>query len=91
MREFLEKCYFVYMDDIIIFSSSLKEHKKDLTKILNKLQDANLKIQLDKCEFFKKEVQFLGHTVPEDCVRPNTDKISVIKTWLLPICEKEVR
>lgn len=67
------------MDDIIVFSSSLEEHKKDLMKILNRLKEANLKIQLDKCEFFRKEVQYLGHTVSEEGVKPNTDKIEIIK------------
>lgn len=67
------------MDDIIIFSSSLKEHKKHLMIVLQRLKEANLKIQLDKCEFFKKSVEFLGHTVSEDGVRPNGDKIVTIK------------
>lgn len=91
LREFLGKCCLVYMDDVIIFSSSLEEHKKDLMKVMNKLKEANLKIQLDKCEFFKKEVQYLGHTVSEEGVKPNTDKIEIIKTWPIPKTEKEIR
>lgn len=91
LREFLGKCCFVYMDDLIIFSSSLDEHRKDLMKILKTLKEANLKIQIDKCEFFKKEVHYLGHTVSEEGVRPNTDKIEIIKKWPIPKNEKEVR
>lgn len=91
LREFLGKCCLVYMDDIIVFSSSLEEHKKDLMKILNRLKEANLKIQLDKCEFFRKEVQYLGHTVSEEGVKPNTDKIEIIKKWPIPKNEKEIR
>lgn len=91
LREFIGKCCFVYMDDIIVFSSSLQEHKKDLMTILRKIGEAQLKIQPDKCEFFQKQVQFLGHTVSEDGVRPNTDKIEIIKKWPTPKTEKEVR
>lgn len=91
LRELLGVCCLVYMDDIIVFSPSLEKHKSDLNKVLNKLKEANLKIQLDKCEFFRKEVQFLGHTVSEDGIRPNQDKIETIKNWPLPATEKEVR
>lgn len=91
LRDLIGVCCFVYMDDIIIFSSSLEEHKKHLDMILKRLKEAGLKIQLDKCEFFRKEVQFLGHTVSEDGVRPNEDKIQSIRNWPLPKNEKEVR
>lgn len=91
LRELLGVCCLVYMDDIIIFSPSLDQHKLDLKKVLKKLEEANLKIQLDKCEFFRKEVQFLGHTVTEEGVRPNSDKIETIKNWPLPQSEKEIR
>lgn len=91
LRELIGVCCLVYMDDIIIFSPSLEQHKRDLERVLNKLKEANLKIQLDKCEFLRKEVQFLGHTVTEDGVRPNSDKIQTIKNWPLPKSEKEIR
>lgn len=91
LRDLIGVCCFVYMDDIIIFSSSLQEHKKNLAQVLKRLKEARLKIQLDKCEFFKKETQFLGHTVSEDGVRPNSDKIEIIKKWPIPKTEKEVR
>lgn len=91
LRELIGICCFVYMDDIIIFSSSLDEHIKHLKLVLQKLKEAKLKIQLEKCEFFRKETQFLGHTVSEDGVRPNNDKIKVIKQWPIPKSEKEIR
>lgn len=56
----------VYLDDVIIFSTSLQEHMNSLEKVLKKLQNANLKIQLDKCEFLKRETEFLGHIITSD-------------------------
>ena len=91
LREFIGICCLVYMDDIIIFSSSLEDHVKDIRKIFQKLKDARLKIQIEKCYFFRREVQFLGHTVSEDGVRPNSDKIEIIKTWPVPKTEKELK
>ena len=55
LRGLIAKSCFVYMDYIIVFSSSLQEHTNNLTQVFKKLSDARLKIQLDKCEFFKKE------------------------------------
>lgn len=91
LRDFIGVCCFVYMDDIIIFSTSMEQHKLHLDTILKRLKEAGLKIQLDKCEFFRKEAQFLGHTVTEDGVRPNEDKIKVIRSWPLPKNIKEIR
>lgn len=91
LRDFIGECCLVYMDDIIIFSTSFEEHVKDIRKVLHKLKEACLKIQLDKCFFFRREVQFLGHTVTKDGVKPNTDKIEVIKKWPTPKCEKELK
>lgn len=78
LREHIGVCCLVYMDDIIIFSSSFEQHIKDLQKVLGKLKEACLKIQLDKCYFFRREVEFLGHTVTKEGVKPNSDKIDVI-------------
>lgn len=91
LRELIGVCCFVYMDDIIIYSSSLQEHARHLAKVLAKLRDARLKIQLDKCEFFRKETPFLGHTVSEEGVRPNNDTIKIIQQWPIPRSEKDIR
>ncbi|XP_043461938.1 uncharacterized protein LOC122498320 [Leptopilina heterotoma] len=57
---------FVYLDDIIIYSDTLEEHDKRARRLYNRLRDANLKLQPDKCEFMKKEVAYLGHIVGEE-------------------------
>lgn len=90
-REHIGVCCLVYMDDIIIFSSSFEQHIKDLHKVLGKLKGACLKIQLDKCYFFRREVEFLGPTVTKEGVKPNSDKIDVIKQWPHPKNEKELK
>lgn len=81
----------VYMDDIIIFSTGLQEHYNNLALVLNALEKANLKVQLDKSEFLQKEVAFLGHIVNEDGVKPNPNKIEAIKSWPIPKTEKEIK
>lgn len=91
LRDLIGKCCLVYMDDIIVFSTSLQEHMENLNKIFQALQNVNLKIQLDKSEFLKKEVAFLGHIVTDQGVKPNPDKIIAIQKWPIPRNQKELK
>lgn len=91
LRDIIGKVCLVYMDDIIVFSTSLQEHIDNLGKVLERLKNYNLKIQLDKSEFLCKEVAFLGHIVTPEGVKPNPDKIDSIKNWPLPKTETELR
>lgn len=74
LRKHLGIRCFVYMDDIIIYSINLQTHLSDIQKVLQTLREANLKVQCDKSEFLRKEVEFLGHLVTVDGVRPNLKK-----------------
>jgi hypothetical protein len=58
LKELQGKVCFVYMDDIIIFSTSLQEHTSNLRLVFEKLRKCRFKIQLDKSEFLRKEVEF---------------------------------
>lgn len=91
LRDFVGKICVLYLDDILIFSTSLQEHAESISKILQALNKFNLKIQLDKSEFMRKETAFLGHIVTPDGVKPNPDKIKAIQDWLLPRNEKQLR
>ncbi|GJQ70848.1 hypothetical protein Trydic_g771 [Trypoxylus dichotomus] len=64
------------MDDVVISSKSLHEH---LGQIFQKLEEYNLKVQLDKSEFLRKEVRFLGHVITPDGIKPNPSKIQAIQ------------
>lgn len=91
LRDHIGVICLVYMDDIIIFSTSLQEHLINLSKIMETLRKYNLKVQIDKCDFLQKEVAFLGHVITPEGVRPNPDKIKVIQEWPLPKNEKELK
>lgn len=85
-----EKCL-TYLDDIIVFSTSLQEHLDSLKCVFKRLRESNFKIQLDKSEFLKKEVAYLGHIVTPDGVKPNPDKIKAIKKFPIPRTTKEIK
>lgn len=84
LRNCIGKQCLVYMDDIMVFSNGLREHMLNLGIVFERLKQAKLKIQLDKCEFLCKEVDFLGHTVNENGIQPNSKKIETIKNYGLP-------
>jgi len=84
-------CCLVYLDDIIVFSPSLQEHICDLESVFSRLKQANLKIQPDKSEFLRKEIEYLGHIVTEDGIKPNTKKIEAIKVFPIPTTRKEIK
>ena len=58
----LEVCM-CYLDDVIIFSNSVWDHLYDISQIFTRLQNAKLTLKPNKCEFFQKEVKYLGHIV----------------------------
>ena len=71
-------CVFVYLDDVLIFSPDAEQHHKDLQTVLGILHRHRLRISLDKCDFFKSQVVYLGHTVSAEGLRPPDAKIEEI-------------
>lgn len=90
-REYLHKFCFIYVDDIVVFSKSLDEHLHHLKLIFTKLRQFTLKIQLDKSEFLRKDVEFLGHVVTPTGIKPNPSKIVAVENFPVPQSEKELK
>lgn len=90
-RGFQNEICLVYLDDIIIFSTSLEEYIIRLKQIFNRLREANFKVQLDKSKFLKKEVAYLGHIITPSGVKPNPAKINAIKNFSIPNIQKEIK
>ena len=57
----------IYLDDVVIYAPTVKEHLKRLEGVYEKLKDAGLKLKPSKCELFKKSTSYLGHFVSEGC------------------------
>lgn len=81
----------VYLDDIIIFATSLQEHMCRLRQVFERLREAQLKVQLDKSEFLKQELMYLGHVITPHGIRPNPDKIRAIKQFPIPKTPREIK
>lgn len=81
----------VYLDDIIVFNTSLQEHIESLDRVLKRLSEANLKVQLDKSEFLRRQTEFLGHIVTPQGIKPNPNKIKAIINYPIPKTEKQIK
>ena len=82
---------FVFLDDIVIYANSLVNHDRKLRAVFRRLRTYNLKLQQDKCEFLRKEMTFLGHTVSEHGVEPDGRKIECIKNFPTPRTAKQLK
>ncbi len=75
------KTLLIYLDDIIILSSTFTDHVQRLDEVLTRLGNAGLKLKPSKCHLFRDEVFFLGHTITTDGVKPDPSKVSVVQNW----------
>ena len=91
LRGLFEDTCLVYLDDIIIYSSSLQEHLQKLIKVFKRLESANFKIKLEKCEFLKREIKYLGHIITDQGVKPNPEKIEAVSKFPIPKTRTEIK
>jgi len=82
---------FVYLDDIVIYASSLTEHNRKFHKLAERLRSANLRLQPDKCEFLRKEVTYLGHVINETGVKPDPKKVEAVLNFPRPKNVKNIK
>ena len=68
----------VYLDDVVIFGSTIENHNRNLVNVLQRIQEANLTIKPSKCASAVKELRFLGHIVSGDGIRMDPKKVSAI-------------
>jgi hypothetical protein len=91
LRKYLNKFVIAYLDDILIYSESVKEHHKHVELVLECLYKNQLHCKPEKCEFFKNSVEFLGHIVKHNQIKMDPRKLDVIKDWETPKSIKDIR
>ena len=80
-----------YLDDIILFSQNEQEHLKHIEIIFKKLKKAGLKLKESKCNFFKKEIYYLGHLISVNRIQPLPEKLDSIHNMPKPRSPKEIK
>jgi hypothetical protein len=84
LSPYLDRFVLVYLDDILIYSSSLSEHLVHLRKVLAALREAKLYCKLSKCLFCVPEVEYLGHLLTPEGVKMDPSKVHSLVTWPTP-------
>jgi len=83
-REWLDDFVVVYIDNILIYSSSLEEHAEHLRKVFQRLRENKLYAKLEKCEFGVTKVDFLGHKITQEGLKMDDRKVKAIVDWEPP-------
>jgi hypothetical protein len=82
--EYLDKFMVVFINDILILSKNEEEHDEHLRLVLQKLRANQLYTKLNKCEFWLKEVSFLGHIISEGGIYVDPSKVKDVLNWKTP-------
>ena len=90
-KKHLDKFMIVFIDDILIYSPTAEKHAEHLRITLEILRKEKLYAKFSKCEFWLKEVQFLGHVVSNEGIKVDPTKIAVVLDWERPRTPTEVR
>uniref|UniRef100_A0A8C5M348 Gypsy retrotransposon integrase-like protein 1 n=1 Tax=Leptobrachium leishanense TaxID=445787 RepID=A0A8C5M348_9ANUR len=90
-RDLLDRYVVVYLDDILIYSTSLEEHRAHMHEVLNRLRTHNLYVKLDKCVFETQKIPFLGFILSPGKVEMDPLKITAITSWPTPANKIEVQ
>src|SRR2546423_15468388 len=80
-----------YFDDISVYSKTWKEHLQHLEEVFKRLRKAKLKINPDKCHFGAQEIQFLGHVIGINGIKPDSAKVEKVKNFPQPRNTTELR
>jgi hypothetical protein len=93
LQDYLDDFVSAYVDDVLIYSSgSLKDHRKKVGQVLDRLGKAGLQVDIDKCEFETKKVKYLGYVIEAEVgLRVDPEKIMAIREWATPSSVKAVR
>jgi len=81
----------VYLDDILIFTETLEEHRRVTWRVMELLQKNNLFLKPEKCKFEKTEVEYLGVIISQNSVKMDPVKVAGVTEWPIPSNRKEVQ
>lgn len=90
-RPYLDQFVVVFIDDILVYSKTLKLHEIHLRTVLGVLRDKMLYAKFEKCEFWMQEVKFLGHVINRNGVTVDPSKTEVVARWERPKTVAEIR
>ena len=91
LRDFLNDICLIYLDDVMVMAKSFDGMLDNLHTIFVRIRNANSKLHRKKCNFFQREVEYLGHIVSEKGINTDPKIIEATVNWPIPSCKKQVK
>lgn len=93
MEQILSRCKHTvnFIDDVLVFGSTEEEHDRELKLVLSILNEHGILLNQEKCLFKVTSLDFLGHTVSSDGIKPSDNKVEALQRFRTPITAEEVR
>ena len=91
LHDLLDQGVVVYLDDILIYTESMRQHVALVQKVLQRLRDAGLHAHIDKSFFHLKEVEYLGYNISEHGISMSKEKVQAVQEWPVPRNVKDVQ
>jgi transposase InsO family protein len=89
--DYLDKFLTAFMDDLLIYSKTIKEHKEHVRKVLQRLREAGLQASISKCEFHVTRTKYLGFIITTEGVEADPEKVAIVLDWKVPTTVKGVQ
>lgn len=86
LSSFVNRFVTAYLDDILIYSENLEEHRGHVKSVLEALPSAGQHLKAERCEFYKQEVRYLELIVARDGVNIDLYNVAAVKDWDPPEC-----
>ncbi|KAK3535068.1 hypothetical protein QTP70_003033 [Hemibagrus guttatus] len=91
LLEFLQKSVLVYINDILIYSQSMAEHRPHVAEVLQCLRNYQLFLKAEKCVFHQSSIQFLGYVIDHSDIRMDEKKVAAVRNWPIPTTVKDLQ
>ena len=91
MSDFAFQFLLVYLDDLLVYSKTFDEHMEHLERLLQRVTETGLKLKASKCQFLRREVTYLRHTISADGVSCESGKVECVQNWPTPTTTTELR
>ena len=91
LRPFLDRFATAYLDNILIFSDTMEEHRVHVWQVLKALKANRLHLKPEKCKFHQQEVEYLGLIIGKDRVWMDPKKVQAVAEWTVPQGVRDVR
>ena len=83
-RNFLGRFVHIYLDDIFIYSQSIREHIEHIVKVLQQLRESQFYLSRYKLDLFSDKTDCLGHVIDDNGIHAELDKMRQIREWRIP-------